>query len=276
MVASWFWPGLSPPGSGRTPGYMCTHTSSQALSSGLSHQRPAEGGNLPVSCRQRARVCHWKIIAAQWHRKYAVRTIMSLCSSPQCIAGVGACTRQDTSASSYKEWELTLQCWKPAGSFPWARKGWGWSTRTRQGRSGAPRRRRLCRLSNWRRSSGCVPPVSYQKGNSGSQGDIRGKAMYSSTEQSFTDKKSQGIFTSYGSVLALHQSRSICLTFLTLGAAEGDVWAVAAVGSALLRRRNKDTHRMHWTVFFSLSVSEITRDFAAFGLTHASVEAPHD
>lgn len=41
-------------------------------------------------------------------------------------------------------------------------------------------------------------------------------------------------FTSYGSVLALHQSRSICLTFLTLGAsAEEHFWGEAAAGPAL-------------------------------------------
>lgn len=91
-------------------------------------------------------------------RQYAVRNVKSLCSYLQCTAVAKACTRQETSASSYKEWELTLQCWKPAGSFPWAHKGWGWSTRTHQERSGALRRRRLCHHPNWRRNSGCLPP----------------------------------------------------------------------------------------------------------------------
>lgn len=56
MIAFWFWQGLSPPGSDRTLGCTCKHTSSRALSSGLSRQHPAEGGSLPVSCRQRASV----------------------------------------------------------------------------------------------------------------------------------------------------------------------------------------------------------------------------
>lgn len=59
----------------------------------------------------------------------------------------------------FKRWELTLQCWKPAGSCLWACRGSGWSIRTRRGKIGAPRRRRRCRLSNWMRSSGCLPPV---------------------------------------------------------------------------------------------------------------------
>lgn len=53
--AFWFWPGLSPPGSGRTPGCTCTRTSSRAPSSGLSHRRPAEGGSRRASCRERER-----------------------------------------------------------------------------------------------------------------------------------------------------------------------------------------------------------------------------
>lgn len=48
----WFSPGPFPPGSGRTPGCTCTRTSSRAPPSGLSHQRPAEEGSLPASCRQ--------------------------------------------------------------------------------------------------------------------------------------------------------------------------------------------------------------------------------
>lgn len=64
----------------------------------------------------------------------------------------------------HTEEELTLRCWKPAGSCPWACRGWGLNTQTRRGRSGAPRRRRLCHLSNWRKSSGCSPPVSEQIG----------------------------------------------------------------------------------------------------------------
>lgn len=144
MVAFWFWPGLSPPGSGRTLGCTCTHTSSRALSSALSRQRPAEGGSPPASCRQTN--------DKQWHS-----TVKSLCSYVQCTAG--ACSRRDASDCSYKGWELTLRCWKPAGSSPCACWGWGLSTRTRQGRTGAPRRRRLCRLSNLKRSSGCSPPV---------------------------------------------------------------------------------------------------------------------
>lgn len=69
MVAFWFWPGLSPPGSGKTPGCTCTHTSSQAHSSGLSHQRPAEGGSQPASCRQREGVTD----------QLGHRTVKSLC-----------------------------------------------------------------------------------------------------------------------------------------------------------------------------------------------------
>lgn len=62
--------------------------------------------------------------------------------------------------------------------------------------------------------------------------------MYSSVGKHFTDR--QGIFTSYGSVLALHQSRSICLTFFALGAVTGPE---AGAGLALLRE-NKDKHKM--------------------------------
>lgn len=53
IAAFSFWPGLSPPGSGRTLGCTCTHTSSRAHSSSPGHQGPAEGGSLPASCRQR-------------------------------------------------------------------------------------------------------------------------------------------------------------------------------------------------------------------------------
>lgn len=49
-------------------------------------------------------------------------------------------------------------------------------------------------------------------------------------------------FTSYGSVLALHQSRSICLTFLALGgSAKEHFWAETAAGPALQRRGHRKT-----------------------------------
>lgn len=49
------------------------------------------------------------------------------------------------------------------------------------------------------------------------------------------------MFTSYGSVLALHHSRSICLTFLALGtAAGGHFWTEAADGLAWLWSRSTD------------------------------------
>lgn len=62
----WFWPGLSPPGSDKTPGCTCTHTSNRALSSGLSHQGPAEKGSLPASCGQRASVTDKRLDTEPW------------------------------------------------------------------------------------------------------------------------------------------------------------------------------------------------------------------
>lgn len=58
-----------------------------------------------------------------------------------------------------------------------------------------------------------------------------------SDERAAIHPESRALFTSYGSVLARHQSRSICLTFLALGpAAGGHFWAGAADG---LWRRNR-------------------------------------
>lgn len=54
MIAFWFWPGLSPQGSGRTPGCTCKRTSSRAHSSAPGRRGPAAGGSLPASCGQRA------------------------------------------------------------------------------------------------------------------------------------------------------------------------------------------------------------------------------
>lgn len=53
-IAFLFWPGLSPPGSGRTLGCTCKRTSSRAHSSAPGRRAPAVGGSLPASCGQRA------------------------------------------------------------------------------------------------------------------------------------------------------------------------------------------------------------------------------
>lgn len=138
------------------------------------------------------------------------------------------------------DWELlTLRCWMPAGSCLWACWGWGWSTRRRRGRIGAPRRRRRSRLSNWRRSSGCPLPVFKTQ----SWVQASGTGLRVRLRQIINHRRSaqRDIFTSYGSVLALHQSRSICLTFLALGASgEVHFWGKAAAGPALVSRGDKN------------------------------------
>lgn len=53
-IAFLFWPGLSPPGSGRTLECTCKRTSSRAHSSAPGRRAPAAGGSLPASCGQRA------------------------------------------------------------------------------------------------------------------------------------------------------------------------------------------------------------------------------
>lgn len=63
-IAFLFWPGLSPPGSGRTLGCTCKRTSSRAHSSSPGRRGPAEGGSLPASCGQRA-----SLTDKSWHVK---------------------------------------------------------------------------------------------------------------------------------------------------------------------------------------------------------------
>lgn len=67
------------------------------------------------------------------------------------------------------------------------------------------------------------------------------RTVYAKLHRTINQQQGRGVFTSYGSVLALHHSRSICLTFLTLGTpAEGRFWAEATDGLPWLWRRNVD------------------------------------
>lgn len=54
----WSWQGLSPPDSGRTPGYTCTRTSSRALAFSSSRRRPAAEGSLQGSCKHKHPLSH--------------------------------------------------------------------------------------------------------------------------------------------------------------------------------------------------------------------------
>lgn len=119
-----------------------------------------------------------------------------------------------------------------------------------QGKIGAPRRRRLSHLSNWMRSSGFLHPVSATREKKKHFArSVAKRALGTELCTVHTGNKSQQTlagwsFTSYGSVLALHQSRSICLTFLALGgSAKEHFWAEAAGGPALQRRGDENSRK---------------------------------
>lgn len=144
---------------------------------------------------------------------------------------------------------LTLRLWKPAGSF--LRACWGWLRIEYSKASGknlwtkAQKAMPSFQLEEkfWMSTPCVISEGSQFKRNSDGKKKHKGQSyvwLYKAIIYRHTER--QDIFTSYGSVLALHQSRSICLTFLALGPAAGRHFSAGATAElALLKRKQRYT-----------------------------------